>query len=191
MHRRLAESGHAGYPIWLSEWGTYDVSYDELYMGLAVVENLIRFSQPGDESVYGSHIFSFYDWVYEGANLWGVVTAEGKRHATYYALRLAIRALRGGKPTFRASADPTDLLAIATKETDGRINLLVLNWSKTVPYSITADLSGLLSEGTGTIRQFSADVRDDVVGKTTLAKGVSKFTAPPWSAVLVTCGATR
>jgi len=186
MHRRLAESGHADYPLWISEWGTYDVSYDELYMGLAVVENLIRFSQPGDDYVYGSHIFSFYDWVYEGTSRWGVVTAEGKRHATYHALRLAIRALRGGKPTFKASVDAPDVLAMATKEADGRINLLLLNWSKTVSYNVTADLSGLLADGVGTVRQFSADVRDDVIGKTAVVKGISKLAAPAWSAVLVT-----
>jgi len=188
VHRWLAESGHPDYPVWISEWGTLDVSYDETYMGLAVVENLIRFSQPGDDHVYGSHIFSFYDWAYDGKGAWGVVTGEGKRRATYYALRLAIRALAGAKPTFKATANAPDLMAIATKERDGRINLLVLNWSDKVSYQITADLSGLLTNGAATLRQFSAGVHDEMVGKPAITKGILTLTAPPWSAVLATSG---
>ena len=192
VHRWLAESGHPDYPVWISEWGTLDVSYDETYMGLAVVENLIRFSQPGDDHVYGSHIFSFYDWAYDGKGAWGVVTGEGKRRATYYALRLAIRALAGAKPTFKATANAPDLMAIATKERDGRINLLVLNWGDKVSYDIRADLSALggsllLPHGTATIRQFSANVHDDVVGQAQVKDGMTQFASPPWSAVLVTC----
>ena len=186
MHRRLAESGHPDYPIWLSEWGTYDVSYDELYMGLAVAENLIRFSQPQDDYVYGSHIFSFYDWVYDSGTGWGVITGEGKRHATYYALRLVIRALAGGKPTFEATTDPRELHAIATRDPDGKVNLLVLNWSETVSYHARADLSGLLTTGTATIREFSAHHRDDVVGEIAVAQSAAQFTVPAYSAVLVT-----
>jgi hypothetical protein len=185
MHAELNKSGHPDYPIWLSEWGTYDVSYDVIYMGLAVVENLIRFSQPGDDYVCGSHLFSFYDWVYDGKPGWGIITGDGTRHATYYALRLANRALKDAKPTFQATTDAPDLMAIATKEPDGKINLLVLNWSKTVSYNIRADLSGLLTEGTGEIRQFSAEVRDEPVGCTAVAQGISEFTAPAWSATLI------
>ncbi len=147
---------------------------------------MIRCSRPGNDYVYGSHIFSFYDWVYEAGPHWGLITGEGKPHATYYAFRMAIRALQGAKPTFQAAADSPDLLAIATKDPDGKINLLVLNWSETVSYNIRADLSGLLSDGTGEIRQFSADVRDEVVGQTTITDGVSDFAVPHYSVVLVT-----
>ena len=185
MHRQLVEAGRPDYPIWLSEWGTYDVSYDVLYMGLAVVENLIRFSQPGNDHVYGSHIFSFYDWVYDGRPDKGVVSGQGKRHATYYAMRLAIRALKDGKPTFQAKADSPDLMAIATKEADGTINLLVLNWSETVSYNVRADLSGLLKEGAGSIREFSAKVRDETTGCTAVAAGISRFAVPSQSVILV------
>ncbi len=184
-HAELAKSGHPDYPIWLSEWGTYDVSYDVPYMALAVVENLIRFSQPGDDYVYGSHLFSFYDWVYEGNAAWGIVKGDGTRHATYYALRLANRALKDAKPTFQATTDADDLMAIATKEADGKINLLVLNWSETVTYDVSADLSGLLSDGVGEIRQFSVEVLDEVVGQAAVTDGASEFEVPPYSVVLV------
>jgi hypothetical protein len=208
MHALLAESGHPDYPIWFSEWGTYDVSYDEWYMGLAVVENLIRFSQPGDDHVYGSHLFSFYDWVYEGNAGWGIIKGDGTRHATYYALRLANRALSGAKPTFKATADQGDLMAIATRDPDGKLNLLVLNWSENVTYNVRADLSGfarvaqacpepverasscadLLRQGA--IRQFNTQIRDEVVGQTVVEDGISRFAVPPQSVVLVTYGAT-
>jgi len=213
MHARLAESGHADYPIWLSEWGTYDVPYDEWYMPLALVENLIRFSQPGNNHVYGSHVFSFYDWVYEGKPGWGIVKGDGTRLATYYALRLANRALVGAKPTFEVrieesssrggeesqKAQEPSLHAIATKNADGSLNLLVLNWSDTVTYHVRADLSGFArvaqasachgALAKGTIRQFSAEVRDEVVGETAVEEGVSRFVVPPRSVVLVTYGA--
>lgn len=186
MHRRLAESGYDDYPLWLSEWATYTESYDDIGLALRVVANLIRCSRPGTDYVYGSHIFSFYDWVYESGAQWGLVNGDGTRHPTYYAFRLAIRALQGAKPTFRATTDATDLMAIATKEPDGTINLLVLNSSGTVTYDIAADLSSLLSEGTGQIRQFSADVLDEPVGQTALTNSASDFAVPPHSAVLVT-----
>ncbi len=185
MHQELAKAGHPDYPIWLSEWGTYDVSYDVLYMGLAVVENLIRFSQPGDDYVFGSHIFSFYDWTYEGVQDKGIISATGKRHGTYYAMRLAIRALKDGKPTFQATTDGKDLMAIATKDPDGTLNLLVLNWSETTSFNLRADLSGLMKEGAGSIRELSATARDEVTGCTTVIKGESRFTAPAQSVVLV------
>ncbi|MFB3879875.1 MAG: hypothetical protein ACE149_01365 [Armatimonadota bacterium] len=208
MHARLAESGHPDYPIWLSEWGTYDVSYDIWYMPLAVVENLIRFSQPGDDHVYGSHLFSFYDWIYEGNPGWGIVKGDGSRLATYYALRLANRALAGAKPTFEArieeptsqqveeSGKPADpsLHAIATKNPDGSLNLLVLNWSDNITYNLRADLSGLCRASVptpaeklaGTIRLFNTDVRDEIIGQTTIQDGSSRFSLPPRSIILVT-----
>jgi len=187
LHGYLKESGHPDYPIWLSEWGTYDVSYDVQYMALALVENLIRFSQPGDDAVYGSHVFSFYDWVYEGNPGWGVITGDGTRHASYYALRLAIRALKDGKPTFEAVTSAPDLYAIATRNPDKSVNLLVLNWSETVSYTIDADLSGLLASGEATIREFSVQHRDDAVGEAPIADGLARFTAPAYSAVLLIC----
>jgi hypothetical protein len=156
-------------------------------MGLAVVENLIRFSRPGNDHVCGSHIFSFYNWVYDGQSGWGVVAGDGTRRATYYALRLAIRALAGEKPTFQATTETPDLSTIATKEADGRINLLVVNWSDKISFNLTADLPGLMSAGNATIRQFSATVRDEVVGQAPIEGGKVCFAAPPWSAVLVTC----
>jgi hypothetical protein len=186
MHGHLTESGYGDRPIWLSEWATYTEHYEDIGLALRVVANMIRCSRPGTDYVYGSHIFSFYDWVYAEGPQWGLVTGDGTRHATYYAFRLAIRALQGAKPTFRATTGADDLMAIATKEADGRVNLLVLNWNELVSYHITADLSGLLSDGTGEIRHFSATVRDEAVGKTDLTDGASEFGIPPYSVVLVT-----
>jgi hypothetical protein len=105
-------------------------------------------------------------------------------------------------PTFQAQCDPAELQAIATKDADGKLNLLVLNWSDTVTYNVRADLSGFCRAGTppalsvpegmpankatGTIRQFNTEVRDEIVGQTAVEDGVSPFAVPPRSAVLVT-----
>jgi len=113
------------------------------------------------------------------------VKGDGTRHATYYALRLANRALKGAKPTFRVNLQAPDVMAIATKDPDGKLNLLVLNWSENVSYQVHADLSGLLTTGEGTIREFSAKVRDETTGRTGVAEGISRFALPAQSVVLV------
>jgi hypothetical protein len=189
LHRALKESGHPEYPIWLSEWGSYDTSYDIVWMGLALVDGLIRFSQPGDDAVYGSHVFSFYDWHDDsGSGSAGLVKRDGSRRRGYYALRLATRALRDGKPTYqvRFGAPASDLRAIATREHGGRVNLLVMNWAETTSYVVTADLRGLVAAGRGRIRHYSATAKDEVVGETEVVAGRSRFAVPPFSAVLVT-----
>ena len=56
---------------------------------------------------------------------------------------------------------------------------------QTVSYDARADLSGLVEDGTGEIRQFSAEVHDEVVGETTVTDGGSEFAVPPYSVVLV------
>jgi hypothetical protein len=127
-------------------------------------------------------VFSFYGW---GGTFVGLVSAEGEPRGGYYALRLAIRALQGGRPTFRTTASATDLVTITTRDPDGTVNLLVVNSSATADYRVRADLSGLLADGKGTIRQFSTQHKDEVVGQSDLANGLSTFEVPPAAAVLV------
>jgi hypothetical protein len=131
--------------------------------------------------VYGSHIFSFYDW---GPHFDGLVDGKGSRAKAYYAMRLANRALQGGRPTFKTSCSLSRLLAITTKDPDGKVNLLVVNEGNT-RYRAKADLSGLLTSGTGTLWQFSADVPDERVGEVALTEGVSEFDIPRRAAILV------
>ncbi|MHC4592173.1 MAG: right-handed parallel beta-helix repeat-containing protein, partial [Planctomycetota bacterium] len=188
MHGYLDSSGHPDYPLWITEWGTYWSTYDDVGMGLQVASNLIRGSRPGDDYVYGSHIFAMYGW---GSAFEGVVSADGVPSATYYAMRLTNRALQGGRPTYETTDDSADLLAITTTDPDGTVNLLVVNNSSTTSYSVGADLSGLLGSGTGVVQQFSSGVMDEVVGGTVITAGLSSFDVPASSAVLVQYSAGR
>jgi hypothetical protein len=175
MHQALLESGHAGYPLWLSQWGAYGRSYDEVDVPTALIRNLILGSRPGDAYVHGSLVFSFYDWF----GRWGLVHGDGERSPGYYALRMACRALQGGRATFRTTCDTDDLLAVTTTGADGTVNLLVTNSSPRTTYHVTADLSGLLDGGKGTVRQVSSEVLDEVVGVTELTDGAAAFPIPP------------
>ncbi|MHC4592901.1 MAG: right-handed parallel beta-helix repeat-containing protein, partial [Planctomycetota bacterium] len=188
MHGYLDSSGHSDYPVWISEWGTYWSSYDDMDMALKIASNLIRGSRPGDDYVYGSHVFSMYEW---GPWFDGLVRSDGTRADTYYAMRLAIRALQGGRPTYETTDDKADLLAITTTDPDGTVNLLVVNNSLSTSYSVSADVSGLLASGTGTLRQFSSGVLDEVVGSTVITAGLSTFDMPASSVVLVQYSAGR
>ncbi|MHC4479977.1 MAG: glycosyl hydrolase [Planctomycetota bacterium] len=182
MHRMLEDAGRPDYPLWISEWGTYSESYDGLDVSLSIVANLLRGSQPDHDYLYGSHIFSLYEW---GESMDGLVREDGRPALAYYAMRLATRALQGAKPTFRTSASVEDLLAITTRDPDGKVNLILVNQSRNAAYRVTADLSELMGSGTGTLWQFSADVRDEVVGQVALAEGLSTFDVPAAAAVLV------
>ncbi|MHC4788099.1 MAG: glycosyl hydrolase [Planctomycetota bacterium] len=51
MHYYLDETGYPDYPLWISEWATYRLSYDNLHLGLSMVANLIRGSRPGNDYV--------------------------------------------------------------------------------------------------------------------------------------------
>ncbi|MGL5058679.1 MAG: hypothetical protein ACRC62_01760, partial [Microcoleus sp.] len=81
--------------LWVGEWGSYEKSYNNLSLALSLIENLIRGSQPGDNYIYGSHVFCLYDWGGPGLSE-GLLGPVGERRAGYYALRMGIRVLQGG-----------------------------------------------------------------------------------------------
>jgi hypothetical protein len=182
MHGYLDAYGYSDRPLWISEWGTYWSSYDAMDMALKLVSNLIRGSRPGQDYVYGSHIFSMYNW---GEWFDGLVRTGGDRARSYYAVRLAARALQGGRPTFQSTASTSDLMAITTRDPSGKLNLLVANNSSDTAYSVTANLLAHLSEAGGTVWQFSSDTMDECVGHSDAVGGASVFEVPAKAAVLV------
>jgi hypothetical protein len=183
----ITSTGHSNYPLWLSEWGTYRGGYDTTQTGtFTVMANMIRASQPGKDYVYGSHLFSFYDWNSGTAsqNSQGLIDGSGNRRASYYALRMGIRALIGARPTYQSVASTSDLLAITTKDSGGHVYLLVANISKNT-YTVNADLSKLLSQGTGTMWRCDSTYQDTIVAHPTLVNGLLTFAIPSWGAVLI------
>jgi hypothetical protein len=187
-HAWMEESGHGGYPLWISEWATYRGGYDRASTGVKVlVNNLIRGSRPDNDYIYGSHMFTFYDWDgFHGGfqNFEGLVDRDGNKRSSYYAMRLANRALVGCRPTYQATVSDTRLLAIATTDGSGAVYVLVTNSDVKRPVTVDLDLSALRTSGTGTQWQYDAQHPDVVVGEPSLTNGHITFTIPGTSAML-------
>ncbi|NET86792.1 MAG: hypothetical protein F6K45_01535 [Kamptonema sp. SIO1D9] len=187
VHTWMNSTIHANSPIWLGEWGTYQTDYENLDFALNLIKNLLRGSLPGDNYIYGSHVFSLYDWGQSGIYR-GLISAEGKRSLGYYALRMGIRGLQGGKKTWVTSTSNSDLIAIATQDNNSDIYLLVINSSQE-SYPINADFSDFFTEGIGTIWEFSQQHRDEIVNSTNITQGQVNLTVPSQAAILVKIGA--
>jgi hypothetical protein len=189
VHGWMDATSHSDYPLWLSEWATYLDRYHMASTAVTrVVNNLIRGSRPGSDHIDGSHLFTFYDWDgFHGGfqNFQGLVAADGSGRLSYYAFRLAIRGLQGGRPTYESTTSSGDLLAITTADAVGSIYLLVSNSAHTTSYAVDADLSALRMTGTGTMWQFDATHQDVIVANSALADGHVTFEIPGTAAVLL------
>jgi len=188
VHGWMDSTGHSSYPLWLSEWGTYRGKYNSISFDVSLVSNLISGSKPGDSYVTGSHVFSMYDWSGGSGHLQsfqGLVAADGTRTSGYYAMRLGIRGLQGARPTYQSTTSNSNLQAITTKDSAGHVYLLVTNSSVKTAYTVDADLSALISSGTGTMWQFDSTHMDVVVGSPALSNGHVTLTVPGTSAVLL------
>lgn len=183
VHKWMNRTSHANSPIWLGEWGTYQTGYDDLPFAINLIRNMVRGSQPGNNYIYGSHIFSLYNWGKQGG-FQGLVGAKGERRVSYYAFRMGTRALQGARPTFLASTSNANLTAIATRDSSSNVYLLVVS-SGQESYTVNADLSALKTVGTGTMWEFSSKVMDEIVGNLTLNDGHVIFTIPAKTAILI------
>lgn len=188
VHGWMNNNGHAKSPLWLGEWGTYPTGYDDLSLAINLTKNMIRGSQPGNSYIYGSHIFSLYDWGKAGG-FKGLVGAKGEKRVSYYSARLGIRALQGGRPTFLTATSNANLTAITTRDSSGDVYLLVTNSGQAF-YTINADLSALIVDGMGTVWEFSSKIKDEITGSLILNQGRIAFTIPANSAMLVRFSST-
>lgn len=189
VHNYMNADGFANAPLWLSEWGTYRGGYQNASKGVGlVITNLIRMSSPGSTYVYGSHLFTLYDWSgFSGGfqNFQGLINGSGTRLSSYYALRIATRALNGCKPTYQSTSSQGNLTAITTKDTSGAYYVLIANNAANTTYTTTVDLSALKSTGTGTEWQYDATHNDVVVATPSLTAGKVTVTVPGTSAILL------
>ncbi|HET6313399.1 MAG TPA: hypothetical protein VFH60_06150, partial [Chloroflexia bacterium] len=189
VHGWMNANGKANAPLWLSEWATYRGGYQNAGTGVkTIINNLIRGSRPGNDYIYGSHLFTFYDWDgFAGGfqNFQGLVGPTGTKLASFYALRMGTRALNGCKATYQSTANNSNLLAITTKDAAGSVYLLVTNSAANTSYTVDANLSALLSSGTGTLYQFDSTHNDVVNGSPVLSNGHVTFPIPGTSAILL------
>jgi hypothetical protein len=181
----MAQYGKATAELWVSEWATYRGGYQAASLGVTtVLNNLIRGARPGNTHIDGSHLFTFYDW--SGVQAFqGLVSATGTRLASFYAFRMGIRALNGCKTTYESTTSNRNLLAITTQDAGGTVYLLVTNSARQAAYTVDADLSELLTAGSGTMWQFDATHDDEIVSALTLTNGHVTFTIPAMAAILI------
>lgn len=174
---------HANSPIWLGEWGTYQNQYDNFDFARTVIQNAMRGSRPDGGYIYGSHIFSLYDWGGE-RGFKGLIGPDGQKRKSYFALRMAIRALQGGRQTFLTSTSNANLNAMTTQDRDGTVFLLVVNRGDE-SQTVNADLSSLKDIGQATIWEFSQRSMDTQTDISKLRRGRISFTIPAGSASLI------
>ena len=178
---------HEKSPLWLGEWGTYTGGYDDLTLALNLIQNMMRMSQPGDSYVYGSHLFSLYDWGRNG-DFEGLVNAEGDRRLSYYAFRLGIRALQGGRPVLPTTSSAPEVMAMATQNTKGDFSLLIVN-NHPEAQRIIADVSSLFVQGKVTVWEFSARIQDEIVERLNIENGEALLDLPAHASRLLVLSA--
>jgi hypothetical protein len=184
VHSWMRTYGYTNQPLWLSEWGSVAKNaYSAAPMGISLLNNLIRGSSPGNDYVYGSTVFSLYDYA---TYAFGFISANGTRRLDYYALRMGIRALQGCHPTYQSITSNKNLLSITTRNTNGSYSLLITNQSPRQPYTVDAKLSALALTGNGTLQRFDARDLDTNNGSVDITNGHTTITIPPNGAVMLT-----
>ncbi|MBE9100506.1 hypothetical protein [Vacuolonema iberomarrocanum] len=180
----MQNSPHADAPLWIGEWGTYTTGYTDLAFSLDLIKNMIRMSQPGKSYVHGSHIFSLYDWGQDGF-FQGLIDAAGDRRLSYYAFRLGIRALQGGKPVTMTALSDDRVMAIATKDDETTLQVLLVNDSE-VDVPMRLDLQRVRSQGHASIREFSHEIHDEQTVDYRFNNGQLQLSMPAQAAWLLT-----
>jgi hypothetical protein len=173
-------NGYAGAPAWITEMGSW---HQNTYNSVSSSNNLISWwiqaSQPGNNYVNGALVFSLYDWGsgYTSGLIHGSYPSAEVYEPGYYAIRLAARALVGARPTYQVTSSISNVLSVVTKDSSGHYYLIACNTGSPA-VTVTADLSALLTTGTGTQWEFSSVNNDAVVGSPTLASGKVTFSIP-------------
>lgn len=187
VHQIMDAAGQGSRRLWVTEWGPVyghgADSYLKVSSGVLMLQNLIRMSSPGSY-VYGNHIVNLYD----APDRAYLVAKDGTRRVTYYAIRMGVRALQGGRPTHQTVASSPDLMGITTRDRSGEICLLVVNASASTAYTVTADLSELAGNGIATTWEFSERKHDQIIGRRALENGHLTFRVPSTAAVLLRIG---
>ena len=180
--------GGRDYPVFVSEWGTWhENKYDtERFAVNCIIKNILSGSRPGDDYVYGSQIFCLYDWATWGSGLIHGGETNPSYMPGYYGMRLAIRGVQGGRTTYETTSSNSSLQAITTEDGTGTISLVVNNPGRAT--TADADLSALITSGTGTMWQFGDGIMDEVVGSPTLNNGHVVFDVPSLGAILIQFG---
>ena len=187
VHGYLNKSGHSNYRIWITEWGSYDAfkdygggpANDSIPFGISIINGLMDISHPGDQYVFGTHYYVLHQWELGS----GLVDTNEKPRNVYYALRMATRALKGGKPTYQSVASTSDINALATK--DGATIYVLATNSSSSSYTVDTDLSGLVSNANTTLYQYDSNHLDSSTAGPAVSNGHVTLSIPNSGAVLL------
>lgn len=183
VHEWMDDSIHSNSPLWMTEWGTWKTGYSNIDFSLNLIKNMIRGSQPGSTYIYGSHLFSLYDWGRK-SGFEGLIDADGNRRLSYYAFRMGIRALQGGRSVLLSHISTSNIFGIVTRDESNAVSVLIVN-SSDEPYPVEVDLSRLNVSSEGQLWAFSELNLDEVVGHPNLKKGRMFLNIPEKSSFLV------
>jgi hypothetical protein len=181
-------NGYTVAPAWITEMGSYKQNH---YDGEGAANNVsgwwIQASEPGNNYVTGIDLFSLYDWGagYTSGAIHGSYPSAETYTPGYYAMRIASRALAGGRPEYPVTSSISNVVSVVTKESAGHYYLIADN-SGSPGVTVTADLSALITSGTGTHWEFSSANNDVVVRTPTLTNGKVTFSIPATSTELLT-----
>jgi hypothetical protein len=180
-------------PIWNSEWGALWSSYDTVDRAMLTANQLFTFAE---EEVEGVTVFNMYDWSTAGGQDYGLIDLQddGMGGAnripteTYYAYRLLLRGMVGGKERLAYTASGLDPnTRVMVTRGDRSIYVLVLQNDVGASTSVTLDLSELgVHGGTATVYEYSAGYKDEVVASPSIVSGQMAFTAPANGVSLLT-----
>lgn len=156
-------------PVWISEWGDLDLQYDTLARGLLTAEQLY---QMADGGVEGSALFMLYDW---GSGESGLIDENTfSPYDSYYAFRLMLRGLQGGKDVLQVDTNDPSSQIMVTR--DGETAYVI---AVEVEKEIIVDLSALTGgSGPTSLYEYSASQKDQVSGTPPLVQGEVSFSAP-------------
>lgn len=186
-HNLMNQYGCGSYPLCLSEWCSYRTDYNTASFCVNnMIKNIIRGCRPGNDHIDISHLFTFYEWDgFTGGfqNFTGLINNDGK-HLGYYGMRNVCRALQGGRAMFQSTCSNTNMMAMTTRDDAGNIYLIAINTGAGT-LNVTANLSALISSGTGTMWLFDATHNDVVTGSPALSSGLVTFSIPGNASVVL------
>jgi len=182
-------------PIWVSEWGALWSSYDSQQRAMVTAHQLVTFSQEG---VDGATIFNLTDWSTTAGQDYGLIDlrddgfggANRVRTETYYAYRLLLRGLIGGKERL---AHTTNGLAAGTRTMLTRdpeaVYLIALRDSVGATATLEVDLSAIGSgSGQLAVWEYSASNKDELVAMPMMTDALFSVNLPADGLTLVRIG---
>jgi hypothetical protein len=92
--------------------------------------------------------------------------------------------LVANRPTYQVTSTVRNVVSVVTKDSSGHYYLIACN-NGSPGTTVTADLSALITSGTGTEWEFSSTHNDVVIANPSLSSGKVTFTIPSNSTELL------